>query len=1089
MAQYIEETRSSPYLETLLIPAVGPRPIPDDIMKEHTSKAETTTYNITVPDSGSGLFVFYPNNNTGLIGHHYVWDGTTYVYDGTTGPLTTAQDLYENYNYGRLISQIITVKSSTLPAGVYALNGTFNAINIYNTLSEVSGGLNYNNLLSLNNNITDKIGNVLVGDGIALLSLPQTFDKPYTRFNDPTPFTAGANVNVTQRPVMVDDEASMVNMSTFEVLNMASGVSTVIATINVDSTTPMQLQGLLAINHPNAATQMQLTAVFLDAFGKVIAIHDLVNDSAPVSGGFATNRPFSLDYTGSYYTNNTQPVAAIRFSVFFNASSTKVTLNIGIRPLGASNPGTNQPISLVAYQGVAGGSQITLSGITNYELIPNSNLKKNLKTEYGHYDPTELDYVKRILMNKDRFGIRTVQALPDYNRSREIYRDLYLLDSEVLAKSFSWNKLLKTIKDIVLKGTATLFPMTAPLVNVVDEFATNLTDRYVKSAGGNPIVPVARSAGGTPINARARNHIKLHARAAGDETAIQLLDEGLITSRQFDGMRSGGETKGLTTDVGFDNDVMKNSSGDRILNVEGLGTCGVPFVVILFEGERPVGCALYVALKGDFSAYLPKGMRGHYALSKNGYKVHGWMGDQYPHNLIHDATLLPVSQVSGNRISVPTTGWPVVENSCDGAVCVSQIADWLGVKDTVVIGSVQEATYPTYQIPVAEQLRRAVLMPNMASVIKKRYLAGLGLRSVESDIGVTYSVRAAASVVGSGTQMEVVAKIRSLDTVDEVSIAVLDELSVIARSSNTNPFIDMEDEPENPFLDLPPPPDFIVENVSMDLLDQQEVKAIWDEASAELSKTDPVFSEAMLLLNWLYQSKMVTTLAEFARTDPSALRFKKMLINYVNVPGVVRVNNNPTAAEAQMGKAQRLSDSLSAQYPGITPQWIIQNGYRGPSTDQARYFRYNRALPDPGLTVEDKTNDRNQAIVTNVLKGFPQANQDQIQRLVDLVDNINKGPSPDQLREIFGTGRSNLQSTVENMITNNRLSEAEAAAVRLKVNELGRGLTGEELAVIRGKPVRQKVRITAEAPAMPIFSQPGTSARLRRMLASDNEMI
>nr|WLQ25864.1 VP2 [Infectious bursal disease virus] len=167
-----------------LMPTTGPASIPDDTLEKHTLRSETSTYNLTVGDTGSGLIVFFPGFPGSIVGAHYTLQSNgNYKFDQM---LLTAQNLPASYNYCRLVSRSLTVRSSTLPGGVYALNGTINAVTFQGSLSELTD-VSYNGLMSATANINDKIGNVLVGEGVTVLSLPTSYDLGYVRLGDPIP--------------------------------------------------------------------------------------------------------------------------------------------------------------------------------------------------------------------------------------------------------------------------------------------------------------------------------------------------------------------------------------------------------------------------------------------------------------------------------------------------------------------------------------------------------------------------------------------------------------------------------------------------------------------------------------------------------------------------------------------------------------------------------------------------------------------------------------------------------------------------------------------------------------------------------------
>jgi len=112
----------SKYLNSLLVPEDGPVTIPDQVLKMHTLKTETVTYQINMTDPGdpsnattaiSGLIMLYPNHPTELIGFVFIRDVASGLYV-SVNKLTTAQQLYLSFDYGCRTSQIVKIQSSTL---------------------------------------------------------------------------------------------------------------------------------------------------------------------------------------------------------------------------------------------------------------------------------------------------------------------------------------------------------------------------------------------------------------------------------------------------------------------------------------------------------------------------------------------------------------------------------------------------------------------------------------------------------------------------------------------------------------------------------------------------------------------------------------------------------------------------------------------------------------------------------------------------------------------------------------------------------------------------------------------------------------
>lgn len=487
---------SNEYLKTLLNPAQFISDIPDDIMIRHVNRAETITYNLKSGASGSGLIVIYPNTPSSISGFHYRWDNTssTWVFDQY---IYTAQELKDSYDYGRLISGSMSIKSSTLPAGVYALNGTFNAVWFQGTLSEVSD-YSYDRILSITSNPLDKVGNVLVGDGIEVLSLPQGFNNPYVRLGDKSPSTLLSPTHITNTSQNLGYGGAY-KIPTTTVAGQATFQKEF--SINVDSVGPIDIMwsGQMAMQD-----EWTVTANYqpLNISGTLIAgsMKQLIWSNTGVSNGNHYMNMNELNVSLFHENPPPEPVAAIKVNITYGNntngdSSFSVDSSFTINVIGGATIGVNSPTVVIGYQAVAEGTAITISGINNYELVPNPDLQKNLPMSYGKCDPQDLNYIKYILSNREKLGLRSVMTLAEYNRMKMYMHVLtnYNVDEKEAASFDFWN-LLKQIKNVAVPLAATLAPQYAPIIGAADGLANAVLGN---SASGKP---VGNSASGMPIS-------------------------------------------------------------------------------------------------------------------------------------------------------------------------------------------------------------------------------------------------------------------------------------------------------------------------------------------------------------------------------------------------------------------------------------------------------------------------------------------------------------------------------------------------------------------------------------------------------------
>lgn len=656
-------TGKSKYLRSVLLPDEGAVGIPDDVIRLHHLKTETVTYNVTVPDSGSGIFFLYPNHPTNLIGYHYILGPTGYILDT---PIYTAQDLRDSYDFGKKCSQILAAKSSSLPSGVFALNGTFNAIRSDGFISEIPG-LNlpdlYNTILTNTVEPLDKIGNVLVGDGIGIISLLDSFGQPYTRLGDLSPNTISVGSYNNLPPYIIDRSSDLQYFaaaiynpvqpagSTFQFLD---------TTINVDSNTGVEFTLSIAGNLEDTTLVTELTLTFLDPFGNMLTTDQQVF-SADAEAGVLT-QTFSTFYALGYGPSGITmgPLAAVRIQLSANTTGaliapasliSKIQMQV---PTGARS-GVNGPINVVTYCGVASGSKITLSGWTNYMLVPNPALRQNLPVAYNKVDVGDATWCKTVLGDRQKFGLRSVWNLKDYNAARPMLAELADTGIHQRAQALSGSDIIAALKRIFAPALRTALQQGAKVI----------PDLIGMAASGDPIRAI--SASGMAVRAR-----------ACDVDVNPLPLPPSVT----DYVRASAADWRAASAEGY---AMRRGWKNRAVVQKDVRT--VAFPVVLTHPEladaAPVRYQLYAASSIDHSHFHPE----HRALNGSHY-VQGYDEVQlFPIN--RNVYLFPIDPVAFSRGKIVPVDGPVVNgHSVDAAIWLVCNGKFQGILPYAITGSV-----------------------------------------------------------------------------------------------------------------------------------------------------------------------------------------------------------------------------------------------------------------------------------------------------------------------------------------------------------------------------------------------------------------
>jgi len=990
--QTISKTRTSKYLKTLLNPASGPCHIPDDIATRCTLRSETTTYNIVAPASGQGIFTFFPNSPFGWCGYHYTYNGIKYVYDSTTGPLDTAQNLNQNYNYSRLVSQILTLRSSTLPAGVYALNGTFNAITYDGCISEANlPTTQYGQLLSLNSDVIDKVGNVLVGDGVAILSLPNRFDVPFCRMNDPAPST-GSTGAIFQSSIVDSTSSLRYEMQLAPIaIGAMPAYNTTLASINVDNVRSVSVKGAIPLinsSRVNSTNTMTYTVLYLDFTGATIyqEVKAVTLTIDPNFNGTGYNGGCSILIDSSFSStmangSHMQPVAAISFSIQnivqpgsgtwnvnefgfapFNANSSAITLNVDA--ISAAFPGMNSPVTIVAYQGLAAGSVLTLSGVSNYELVPNPSLKKNLPTSYGKHDPNEINYVKMVLAHRQELGVKTVFALPEYKQLLTRLEEFYNLDSNTYAEAFDWGKLLKTIKDIAVPALSTVFPQFSPLIGAGSALGDELLKAF--SASGAAI-----AASGTPI-----------ARASVVTPGVDLVDLRNYAMDNWDIVNMDLQNLTYNSQMLY---TKKLYVGER-LSSEGPPR-GVLFPTITMKNNTLISHMIYLAVPGNWSTRLPMNVRDNYSETANGKRIWGIANTYLGHIMTNqDITLLPILSIQGGYAIIPDEA-PILEGtSCVSAILCADRGDFQGIPPALVTGNAKliEGRY--------------IVMPNPAQQMKRQIAAQKELKFIGADL--------------SGPILfisHVIDELKGLETKNKVFDVVKNDQDY-SRTVN--------------------------------LCADEDQMQQWQDLSAHISTLDDGFRKLIHILNWVNRNGLADMLYNFAETDPDGNRLYKTIAP-LTAEYKTKNPESKTPYEAQRAKAERISANLRKQYGDkFTPEWVEQHGYRGPTSEEISALTSQVAKPE-----------KIEALIAATIKnnGGDKLSADQKSEIEVAIRNKGKGLNPDELMKALGRGGTNLGSKAENFIINSGIKDEELKQkIRDEIMTSGKGLSADRLRELMG---------------------------------------
>jgi len=241
----------------------------------------------------------------------------------------------------------------------------------------------------------------------------------------------------------------------------------------------------------------------LDPFGNQIF--------SPINGNYSES--VIIDHNGrsgatfqySFQNFDGPPIAAISAAITCvnsgpDASVGLFTFSMDVHTPAAARMGLNKPVTIVAYQGVAAQSVITVSGVTNFELIPNPVLRQNLQLTNGYADEKELEYAKNLLHYRHKIGLKSIWKMQDYWAMRPALEQLADINNVDKASAFGRADLIKFFKNKFLPYVSK--PVSRVLSSFVPELApafNAIGDHFAKAASGIPIRSMYRAMTQRPV--------------------------------------------------------------------------------------------------------------------------------------------------------------------------------------------------------------------------------------------------------------------------------------------------------------------------------------------------------------------------------------------------------------------------------------------------------------------------------------------------------------------------------------------------------------------------------------------------------------
>jgi hypothetical protein len=441
----ISRNKMSNYMLSIMDPRF-PAPIPD-VQDFTTAIVKQVTLAKDLAVAGSGTLAF-------IVSDHTVPARVLVLAYGRAAqvwsPLTTinySENMSDNYAKARVTSGLTKVVSATVTGNAFTVSGSAVAISYQDLppfFAQGAGGINipglveFGTLQSYARNPTCRQGLTRVADGVIALVHPEGQNEYYD-VNDQ------GYVALEKNPVGVTDLSRAYSSTTDSDAGASSGFvsgGTVLAGVNQqifsslsctgtgaryvppNAMGKVRYSGALTFYNPANAGDMtiQLQAVLVRAdpttYEPIFSgfVMSTAVQYIPVGGQTTVNLSGTVDFRADsqglfYFIQSFRLLATgpAGGGVVFGSGS----LTIDYLSLGETffeSPGT-----VIAVEGVSVGQVLAVSGILNYQAVPNANLARQIASDLTYVkNMDELILAHSLVSNAALLGLRFLYTIPEY---------------------------------------------------------------------------------------------------------------------------------------------------------------------------------------------------------------------------------------------------------------------------------------------------------------------------------------------------------------------------------------------------------------------------------------------------------------------------------------------------------------------------------------------------------------------------------------------------------------------------------------------------------------------------------------------------
>lgn len=430
------------YLGTIFAPFNYPLvPIPDCNLKPCVLKM-TTIGNTFRSDGNSGLIVYTPNSPY-VQCTRYRYVNNRFIFESV---ITPDEDLSLNYTWYRNCSSGIMLKSSTVSAGNFTVSGSVNVVCVQQ-LPDINA-LTFDTLIAYRQDEYGVRVQVPIQDGVACIT-PVDESHEYNTWDTPSAMSldqAASSTTTISGDITFANNSDNMLMATGKLINNFGTTKT---TVHVDiSRLPNGIDISGAWNFYLEASYDDQTVVRTTHYYQQLtsfAGYPHQQQTVQFDSFWRSDRPIIKMALGVYVGFVSAPPA---MAVHIEGHMSVANLTINKR-------GVQGPAFLIAWSGVDINNQIVVSSVQNYQVVPNAELYRNVKTSVPSTSSFS-DVADYIAAKKHLLNFRTVYTLPEYKDSLKLTQRIVAEVPRLIATGHAMDA--KTLLRYLRKAASALAP-------------------------------------------------------------------------------------------------------------------------------------------------------------------------------------------------------------------------------------------------------------------------------------------------------------------------------------------------------------------------------------------------------------------------------------------------------------------------------------------------------------------------------------------------------------------------------------------------------------------------------------------------------